>query len=398
MKVAVLFERLGPYHAARLNALARHCEVTAIEIRPHDSKYSWLNSIQLTCPLLRISPDQLSARGLQRALEHLLELSGARVCFIPGWGMPESLAALLAAQRLGLRVVIMSESNGHDAWRFAPLEQIKRWILRGADAGLVGGQAARRYLKDLGVPNENIFLGYDVVDNAYFKAGADEARRQEVMQRRSLNLPDGHYWLAVSRLVKKKNLSGLLAAYARYSQNVAAPWPLVVLGNGSLKEQIEQQARDLGIDQQVRLVDFVQYDKLPAYYGLAGALIHASTTEQWGLVINEAMASGLPVLVSRRCGCVEDLVEDGINGYVFDPYDVESIASSMRRFTALSTEERLRMGAASQTRIGTWSLDFFAENALKSVHRAMESPLRPYGRLQRLVTRLSLWHAYRTSD
>jgi 1,2-diacylglycerol 3-alpha-glucosyltransferase len=59
--------------------------------------------------------------------------------------------------------------------------------------------------------------------------------------------------------------------------------------------------------------------------GLASAFIQASTTEQWGLVVNEAMASGLPVLVSERCGCAPDLVKNGVNGYTFDPYDIKEI-------------------------------------------------------------------------
>ena len=74
---------------------------------------------------------------------------------------------------------------------------------------------------------------------------------------------------------------------------------------------------------------FKQYDELPIYYGLAGAFIHASTTEQWGLVVNEAMAAGLPVIVSERCGCAPDLVENGRNGFTFDPYDVDALTHLM---------------------------------------------------------------------
>src|SRR5208337_5127598 len=79
------------------------------------------------------------------------------------------------------------------------------------------------------------------------------------------------------------------------------------------------------------LPGFKQYEELPAYYGLAGAFVHASTAEQWGLVANEAMASGLPVLVSNRCGCATELVEEGRNGFAFDPENVEQLAGFMRR-------------------------------------------------------------------
>src|SRR5207244_4064698 len=101
-----------------------------------------------------------------------------------------------------------------------------------------------------------------------------------------------------------KNLPRLLEAFAGYRRLAGdAAWELVLLGDGPLRPELVALLKDLELDGHVLLPGFKQYDELPAYYGLAGAFIHASTTEQWGLVVNEAMASGLPVLVSDRCGC-----------------------------------------------------------------------------------------------
>jgi len=80
---------------------------------------------------------------------------------------------------------------------------------------------------------------------------------------------------------------------------------------------------------------FKQYSELPEYYARASAFVHASTTEQWGLVVNEAMASGLPVLVSNRCGCARDLVQEGVNGFTFDPANVSQLAELMSRMANL---------------------------------------------------------------
>ncbi len=80
-------------------------------------------------------------------------------------------------------------------------------------------------------------------------------------------------------------------------------WDLVLLGDGPLKPTLLKLISSLGLESCVHLPGFKQYDELPVYLGLAETFIHASTTEQWGLVVNEAMASGLPVLVSNRCGC-----------------------------------------------------------------------------------------------
>jgi len=118
---------------------------------------------------------------------------------------------------------------------------------------------------------------------------------------------------------------------------------------------------------------FKQYDELPAWYGLAGAFVHASTTEQWGLVVNEAMASGLPVLVSERCGCAPDLVKDGVNGFIFDPYDVERLARLMYRL-AHGDVDRDAMGRASQEIIADWGLERFADGLAKAVDVAVSRP------------------------
>ena len=89
---------------------------------------------------------------------------------------------------------------------------------------------------------------------------------------------------------------------------------------------------------------FKQYHDLPAYYGLAGAFVHTSTVEQWGLVVNEAMAAGLPVLVSRNCGCAADLVQDGVNGFAFDPLDGDRMAALLTKVAGLSADEPRRHG------------------------------------------------------
>ena len=129
---------------------------------------------------------------------------------------------------------------------------------------------------------------------------------------------------------------------------------------------------------------FKQYEELPSYYAAAGAFIHASTTEQWGLVVNEAMASGLPVLVSNRCGCASDLVQDGVNGWTFDPTDEEQLAELMLK---ISSDEALRseMGRKSQEIIANWGPERFASGIADAVQKALVAPRPRHGLINRLV-------------
>src|SRR5262249_41808278 len=150
-------------------------------------------------------------------------------------------------------------------------------------------------------------------------------------KRTALRLP-ADYFLASARFTEKKNLPGLLRAYARYRDrcqenrtgDAQSPWELVVLGDGPGRQQLEQLRDELGLSERVRLPGFQQYDVLSSYYAFARAFVHASTVEQWGLVVNEAMASGLPILLSNRCGCASMLLDEGVNGYLFDPEDREA--------------------------------------------------------------------------
>jgi len=131
---------------------------------------------------------------------------------------------------------------------------------------------------------------------------------------------------------------------------------------------LHRQRRDLQLEDDVRFPGFAQYDQLPAYYGLASAFVHASVVEQWGLVINEALASGLPVLVSDRCGCVPELVSEGHNGFAFDPLDIEKLAELMARLSEVS--DLGEMGYASRRIISAWSPERFSEGMLNAVKTA----------------------------
>jgi len=216
------------------------------------------------------------------------------------------------------------------------------------------------------MPRERIALGYDVVDNDYFTRGAD-AIRTDPTARQRLGLPE-NYFLASARFVPKKNLLGLVDAFALYRKR-GGNWNLVIVGDGLLRPELESRVDHFGIHEFVHLAGFRQYDELPAYYGLASAFVLPSTIEQWGLVVNEAMAAGLPVIVSDVCGCAPDLVVDGETGFVVPPI-ADSIAEALVKLAG-DPDRALEMGRRGRERIGAWGLDRFAGG---------------------------LWHAARTSE
>src|SRR5262249_7394953 len=156
-------------------------------------------------------------------------------------------------------------------------------------------------------PRDRIALGYNAVDNDAFARAADAARRAPEGRR---GLPAARYFLAVNRFVPEKNLPRLIAAFAEYRGHCRASraWDLVLCGDGPGASEVDAAVQQSGCAGSIHRPGFLQADALPRWYAFASAFVHPSLMEPWGLVVNEAAACGLPLLVSDRAGCVETLV------------------------------------------------------------------------------------------
>lgn len=378
-RVAVIFHRLGPYHVARLRAAARLFEVIAIEQSAETAEYGWqkvatpesVTRITLSANDCGHRPDAESIDRITKALDSINPLCAVA---IPGWSNLTALAALRWCVEQNLPCVVMTESGTSDKSRSRSSEWIKTKVLTLCSAALAGGSRHRDYLLELGLDRDRIFLGYDAVDNDHFEYGAQAARTNAGGVRAGLSLPE-KYFLASARFLPKKNLVTLLRAYADYVRRSPVPgWNLVLLGDGPLRSQLLAECERLRITGKVHFPGFVQYDELPMYYALAGAFVHASVSEPWGLVVNEAMASGLPLIVSKKCGCVPELLEEGRNGFSFSPEDVDELAALLLRMAAFSDAERELMARTSRKIIGSWSIERFANGLRDAVSAAECAP------------------------
>lgn len=377
MRVVVMFDHFGPYHRARLQAACRRGEEEGFEVRGLQTcgdswEYSWRSPAgPPESRIITVFPRKNQPRPLFPAIGYrvvrVLNALRPTAVAICGYRDAAALAALAWARTRGKIAILMSESSHGDKPRRRLGEWGKRLLVRHFDAALVGGRQQQAYAAGLGIPEERIFPGYDVVDNPYFAAGALAARRREKEYRQDLGLP-APFFLTVCRFLPKKNLGLLLEAYRRYRGLAGAgAWDLVLCGSGPLEEALAEQAREIG---GVHFPGFQQIEALPIFYGLASVFILASSHfEQWGLVVNEAMASGLPVLVSRACGCAPELVREGLNGFTFDPADPEGLARLLLRMTSPAVDLKA-MGAASARLIAPWTPETFARNLFQAIKSA----------------------------
>lgn len=357
---------------ARLKATKKACaaanwKLIGIELSRSQGAYPWKiapasEDVSVVSVVKDTPLENMSSVALGFGLYRLLTKWDPDVVAIPGYYDLVWLVAVCWCRIHQKSAILMSESKQDDAPRTFWREKLKCIILKLYDSALVGGHPHSHYLRGLGMKPEQIFFGYDTVENERF--------HPKVI--RTLPRPSNNsYFLAVNRFIPKKNLHKLVAAYAEYKMKAGeSAWDLVLCGEGALRSDLEQHILELGVLHSVHLPGFLQLDELLPYFAHGECFVHASIQEQWGLVVNEAMASGLPVLVSNRCGCFEDLILEGVNGFGFDPEDQKQLTHLMLKVSSGEIDLK-RMGQAALSHIQKFSPEHFAQGLIQAAEYAL---------------------------
>lgn len=366
-----------------------------IALAGKSSNYQWktVDADSIKGKIITLYPDaeqeKLSVVQVAIGFYRILRKEKIEVVFLPSYWPLRSLSLLLISKFVGIKCVMMNESHAGTERAKGLSKLVKINILKMFDSALLGGSAQISHFKALGMPEHKLFAGYDVVNNAYFSQQAEWALANRDTVRFKLGLPD-RYILNLGRMVKKKNLSTLIQAYALLLASPIhsrQPVSLLLVGSGEEEKDLRMYAESLGLKVRdlvtntnpkehgtVYFGGFRNIEENPLFFSLASVFVLPSTTEEWGLVVNEAMACSKPVIVSETAGCSYDLVIDGGNGYKFDPNDSSQLA--MKLETTLSDEKLLHeMGKESESIISNWSCQLFADNAIKSINCCFDSKI-----------------------
>ncbi|MFM7130023.1 MAG: glycosyltransferase, partial [bacterium] len=239
--------------------------------------------------------------------------------------------------------------------------------VRQFQSALVGGETHRDYLAELGLDRDCIELGYNAVGNGQIS---------QIMQKCETAGKEGDtpYFLSVCRFAPEKNLHRLISAYAEYVKTIGneQPWRLVLAGDGPLKAELEQHASVAGVADLISWPGFLPLEQLVPLYAGCGAFVLPSTSEPWGLVVNEAALCGTPLLLSDRCGATGTfLPERGFPaGWRFDPENIDELTDVMSRMTKLPDSARQAMGETARRIAGQWGPDRFAIGLLAAIEHA----------------------------
>jgi glycosyltransferase involved in cell wall biosynthesis len=331
--LVLLWDNFGPLHEDRARAATevfgarRH--VVGLELCSRSDVYDWQGFDQSGFEKLMLFPGQsLDALSVLSLLSRLIATArklGRGDYILCHWNIPAIFLFAVWLRLTGSRVFTMGCSKFDDKPRSAWREALKSLMFLPYQGAIGSGHRSVEYFRFLGLPAERVVGEYNTVSIARIRrlAGRPPA-------------PDGvpfaeRRFLCVARLVPKKNLALLFDAFRLYRDTTSgAVRDLVLCGSGPDEAVLRQQAERLGIAGHVTFTGFVQTEVVARHLSEGLALLLPSLEEQFGNVVPEAQAMGLPVILSDNCGARDLLVRSAVNGFVIEPDNAEGLATFMR--------------------------------------------------------------------
>jgi len=285
-----------------------------------------------------------STRGVNRLLRNI------DVLILGGWETPFYIRAMLIAKRKNIRVIQFYESTA-DSQRMKNeiIHKIRSRIFFKADFIVTIGPASTKAVEAMGINSEKIITLFNPVDVRWFHLFASKHRSRETL---------GHRYIYVGQLIERKNVATILRSYAAVRNDADT---LTIAGDGPLAHDLINLAATLGITESVTFAGHQNPEELAKLYAASNTLILASTNEVWGLVVNEALASGLHVVASDKCG-VAEFVRDMDGAYICDT-DQKSLQAVMQE------SSRRWNGYIEEPEVLQFTPERFAESVIGVIER-----------------------------
>lgn len=330
--IAFVWDNFGPYTVDAVEAVAaatgEPASVLGVELFAASGTYEWgrWQGQGYTHKTLFAGErrGQVGTIALARRIVGAIRRHGADTVFLCHYAEPYILLAAVMLRLLRKRVYVLSDSKFDDYPRHLRREIGKSLYIAPYQGGIAASPRCADYMRFLGVDPACIRLGYYGIDLTRIRAACDLPPAPAGYPFRE------RHFLSIARLVHKKNHATMLDAFALYARDAASPRRLVLCGSGPLEADIRARVADLGIGSLVDVLGNVPPAQVPTYIGRALALLLPSIEEQFGIVVVEAQAMGLPVILSDNCGSRDRQVQGGVNGFVVEPDNPAGLAAYMR--------------------------------------------------------------------
>ncbi len=373
-KVVILTEIISPYRIPVFNKIAEDerldlkviffAEMTGERkwvIQREQLKFSYQVLPRIAFPL----PDRFPLLLNPGVFLTLLRLN-PDVIFCGGYHHPSFFLAAIYTKLFHRKFILWCESHEKSIRIRHPWAKfLRERMIHQSSAYIVPGTISAEFIHAFGVGGKKIYLAPNAVDNDFFESQAMKVRSRKEVLKKERSFPK-HLILYTGRLLKSKGVGVLLDAFSKISSRPDIG--LILVGDGRDEDVFKRYCKEHRLER-IFFEGFKQQGELPFYYGIADLFVMPSLRDEWGLVLNEAMASGLPVLAADQVGATYDLVQDGENGYRFHLEDSGKLADLMLR---LVDDEplRSRMGKRSLEIIANYSPARCAEGF---IHASLEA-------------------------
>ncbi|MFN8416223.1 MAG: glycosyltransferase family 4 protein [Cytophagaceae bacterium] len=346
-KVLLIWDRLGDYHRARVKALEElGADVYTADLGAADQLYQWQNSGGVKHIVLSELPVEKSdSRGRVARAKAYIDQIRPDILACP-YGRSEYHSILAYARKKKIKTVIFCES-----WYTGGKlkDTLKSWYLRWlGNYMFVSGKRAYKHVVDvLKFPITRIVEGYSVVDNRHFESVIPLQNRPKTL-------------LCIARFSEEKNLLRLIEAFQK--SRLSQSWKLKIIGAGPLQSLIQQAVEG---NSSIEIQAWCSYQELPKEYVQAKAFILPSSFEPWGLVVNEAIAAGLPVLLSSEVGALNDVYSSSMDKLVFVPFSTDAIRYSLDVLADMEDKHLQQVWNSQQKVLTTHNPEVWAQTLLK---------------------------------
>jgi glycosyltransferase involved in cell wall biosynthesis len=243
---------------------------------------------------------------------------------------------------------------------------LKKLLVRKCSAFFANGQVGRLYGLKLGVSEEKIYNQYLSVDLKKFMVGLPSKKAVRNKIREDYRIPaDAFLILFIGRLIKKKGVLDLIEAFNNLSSK-NPDYYLMIIGDGALRGNVQTLAN---ANEKLKYIGFIDYDEIWKYYYASDVFVLPTYDDPWGLVINEALACGLPTVTTTSAGAYLDLVEDGVTGFLYDAGDKAKLTDLLLKVRQYDMQ--LFYENAIKT-ISSWSLDNSKASFAKMIKKIVE--------------------------
>lgn len=377
IRVAYIAAEPTPWRSPYLDLIADHPQVdlTVVYAAPTVHRRQWTVAPR-HAPVVLHGP----SLPLGRLLHHdypltpqvwgLLGRERFDVLLIGGWSLLSTQLALLWARVHGTPYLLAAENHlgePRPAWVSAIKSAVLRHVVPQASGVLVPGTLARAHALHYGARPDRITLFPNTIDVGAYRAAADRLRPRRAEIRAGLGIAaESVVVTQVGRLLPQKGVSDTIEATARARRRTDRRLHLLLVGDGPLRAALERRAAQLELD--ATFAGFREGDPLLECYVASDVFALLSTREPWGVVVNEAAAFGLPLVLSDQVGAAADLLRPGENGELVRAGDVDDQARALARLADETL--RRRYGPRSLELVEPWSIEQFVEPLVAAIQAA----------------------------